>query len=65
MLCVMQCRGSENELEHISHFSLKMEFLEVLKVYVALTMDDTKKLELTKELLKLPISSSKLIIQVM
>ncbi|AEE77749.1 putative protein [Arabidopsis thaliana] len=56
---------SENELEHISHFSLKMEFLEVLKVYVALTMDDTKKVELTKELLKLPISSSKLIIQVM
>ncbi|CAD5324708.1 unnamed protein product [Arabidopsis thaliana] len=61
----IQVLGSENELEHISHFSLKMEFLEVLKVYVALTMDDTKKVELTKELLKLPISSSKLIIQVM
>ncbi|CAA0384306.1 unnamed protein product [Arabidopsis thaliana] len=64
-LPALKCRGSENELEHISHFSLKMEFLEVLKVYVALTMDDTKKVELTKELLKLPISSSKLIIQVM
>ncbi|EOA25725.1 hypothetical protein CARUB_v10019079mg, partial [Capsella rubella] len=63
MLSIMKCHGKPSEVKHIRHFLLKMEFLEVLKVYVAAEMDDPKKMQLKEDLLKLPTASSKLKIQ--
>ncbi|EFH53575.1 hypothetical protein ARALYDRAFT_347486 [Arabidopsis lyrata subsp. lyrata] len=64
MLSIKQYHGSATVLKHISHFLLNMEYLEVVKVYVAAEMDDTKKMQLTEALLKFPTASSKLEIQV-
>ncbi|CAL9247826.1 unnamed protein product [Arabidopsis halleri] len=64
MLSIMKCQGYPSEMKHIRYFLLKMECLEVVKVYVAVEMDDLKKMQLTKDLLKLTAASSKLKIQV-
>ncbi|KAG7564382.1 F-box domain [Arabidopsis suecica] len=65
MLSIMKCQGYPSEMKHIRYFLLKMECLEVVKVYLAAEMDDLKKMQLTEDLLKLPAASSKLKIQVM
>lgn len=65
MLSFMQYQGSATELKHISHLLLKMECLEVVKVYLATEMNDLKKMQLTEDVVKLPAASSKVKIQVM
>ncbi|AEE77859.1 putative protein [Arabidopsis thaliana] len=65
MLSFMQYQGSATELKHISHLLLKMECLEVVKVYLATEMNDLKKMQLTEDEVKLPAASSKVKIQVM
>ncbi|EOA25066.1 hypothetical protein CARUB_v10018374mg [Capsella rubella] len=60
-LCITFYLGTEHELKHISHFLLKMECLQVVQVYFAKTLvDDSKKMKLTEDLLKLPKASSNL-----
>ncbi|EOA25197.1 hypothetical protein CARUB_v10018508mg [Capsella rubella] len=57
--------GTEDELKHISHFLIKMECLQVVQVYFAKTLvDESKKMQLTEDLLKLPKASSNLIMHV-
>ncbi|EOA25196.1 hypothetical protein CARUB_v10018507mg, partial [Capsella rubella] len=53
-LSIMKFQGNPRELKHISHFLLKLECLEVVKVYVTAKMDNPKKMQLTEDLLKLP-----------
>ncbi|KAG7633262.1 FBD domain [Arabidopsis suecica] len=65
MLSIMKCQGYPSEMKHIRYLLVNMECLEVVKVYVAAEMDDTKKMQLTEDLLKFPAASSKLKIQVM
>ncbi|XP_010507164.1 PREDICTED: putative F-box protein At3g44060 [Camelina sativa] len=65
MLRIIKYKGYVSELKHVRHFLQNMECLEVLKVHVSPSMDDTKKKQLTEDLLKLPTASSKLKIQVM
>jgi len=65
MLSIKQYQGSATELKHISHLLLKMECLELVKVYLATEMDDLKKMQLTEDVVKLPAASSKVKIQVM
>ncbi|CAL9247822.1 unnamed protein product [Arabidopsis halleri] len=64
MLSIMKFQGYPSEMKHIRYFLLKMECLEVVKVYIAAEMDDLKKMQLIEDLLKLPAASSKLKIQV-
>ncbi|AEE77860.1 putative protein [Arabidopsis thaliana] len=61
MLSIKQYQGSATELKHISHLLLKMECLELVKVYLATEMDDLKKMQLTEDVVKLPAASSKIV----
>ncbi|KAG7627301.1 Leucine-rich repeat 2 [Arabidopsis thaliana x Arabidopsis arenosa] len=61
----VEYQGSATELKHISHLLLKMECLEVVKVYLATEMNDLKKMQLTEDVVKLPAASSKVKLQVM
>ncbi|XP_010468632.1 PREDICTED: putative F-box/LRR-repeat protein At3g44080 [Camelina sativa] len=53
MVSIKEHQGNANELQHINHFLLKMKRLDVVKVYVAPTLDDPKQMQLTQDLLKL------------
>ncbi|CAA0384505.1 unnamed protein product [Arabidopsis thaliana] len=64
MLRIIQCQGTENELKHISHFLLKMECLQLVQVNFSETIVDSKKVQLTEDLMKLPSASSRLTMQV-
>ncbi|CAL9247668.1 unnamed protein product [Arabidopsis halleri] len=64
MLRIIQCQGSENEMKHISHFLLKMECLQLVHVNFSETIVDSKKVQLTEDLFKLPTASSKLKMQI-
>ncbi|XP_010425904.1 PREDICTED: putative F-box/LRR-repeat protein At3g44810 isoform X2 [Camelina sativa] len=59
-LGIMCYQGTESELKHVSHFLLKMERLQVLQVHFPTTMVDSKRVQLTEDLLKLPRASSTL-----
>ncbi|XP_019100160.1 PREDICTED: putative F-box/LRR-repeat protein At3g44810 [Camelina sativa] len=56
-------QGTENELKHVSHFLLKMERLQLLQVHFSMTLVDSKRVQLTEDLLKLPRASSTLTMQ--
>ncbi|XP_010514807.1 PREDICTED: putative F-box/LRR-repeat protein At3g44810 isoform X2 [Camelina sativa] len=62
-LGIMYYQGTENELKHVSHFLLKMEQLQVLKVHFPKTLVDSKRVQLIEDLLKLPRASSTLTMQ--
>ncbi|XP_010518567.1 PREDICTED: putative F-box/LRR-repeat protein At3g42770 [Camelina sativa] len=66
MLRIMNYRGTTRELKFMSHFLARMECLEAVKIHVAPRVDDSKKEQLTEDLLKLPTTtSSSLNVQVM
>ncbi|XP_019100161.1 PREDICTED: putative F-box/LRR-repeat protein At3g44810 [Camelina sativa] len=62
-LGIMCYEGTENELKHVSHFLLKMERLQGLQVQFPTTMVESKRVQLTEDLLKLPRASSTLTMQ--
>ncbi|EFH53626.1 predicted protein [Arabidopsis lyrata subsp. lyrata] len=53
-----ECQGSDNEMKHISHFLLKRECLQLVHVNFSETIVDSKKVQLTEDLFKLPSASS-------